>query len=78
MLRRTRATGWYRDGIPVETIAVLLGHSSVQTTRKSYAKPSVEMLRNEISKNDIPLIEELSEKPLWENDDELATLCGLR
>ena len=23
-------------------------------------------------------IEELSEKPLWENEDELAMLCGLR
>lgn len=78
MLRRTRATGWYRDGVPIETIAVLLGHSNIQTTRKSYAKPSAEMLRSEISKKDTPLIEELSEKPLWKNGDELALLCGLR
>ena len=78
MLRRTRATGWYRDGVPIETIAVLLGHSNIQTTRKSYAKPSAEMLRSEMIKSDTPLIEELSEKPLWENDDELAILCGLR
>lgn len=78
MLRRTRATGWYRDGMPIETIAVLLGHSNIQTTRKSYAKPSAEMLKSEISKSDTPLIEELSEKTLWENDDELARLCGLR
>lgn len=78
MLRRTRATGWYRDGVPIETIAVLLGHSNIQTTRKSYAKPSAEMLKSEISKSDTPLIEELSEKTLWENDDELARLCGLR
>ena len=78
MLRRTRATGWYRDGVPIETIAVLLGHSNIQTTRKSYAKPSAEMLKSEISKSDTPLIEELSEKMLWENDDELARLCGLR
>ena len=46
--------------------------------RKSYAKPSAEMLKSEISKSDTPLIEELSEKTLWENDDELARLCGLR
>lgn len=78
MLRRTRATGWYRDGVPIETIAVLLGHSNIQTTRKSYAKPSAEMLKSEISKSDTPLIEELSEKTLCENDDELARLCGLR
>lgn len=78
MLRRTRATGWYRDGVPIETIAVLLGHSNIQTTRKSYAKPSAEMLKSELSKSDTPLIEELSEKTLWENDDELARLCGLR
>lgn len=78
ILRRTRATGWYRDGVPIETIAVLLGHSNIQTTRKSYAKPSAEMLKSEISKSDTPLIEELSEKTLWENDDELARLCGLR
>jgi len=78
MLRRTRATGWYRDGVPIETIAVLLGHSNIQTTRKSYAKPSAEMLKSEISKSDTPLIEELSEKTLWENDDELARPCGLR
>lgn len=78
MLRRTRATGWYRDGVPIETIAVLLGHSNIQTTRKSYAKPSAEMLKSEISKSDTPLIEELLEKTLWENDDELARLCGLR
>lgn len=78
MLRRTRATGWYRDGVPIETIAVLLGHSNIQTTRNSYAKPSAEMLKSEISKSDTPLIEELSEKTLWENDDELARLCGLR
>ena len=31
-LRRTRATGWYRDGVPIETIVVLLGHSNIQTT----------------------------------------------
>lgn len=78
MLRRTRATGWYRDGVPIETIAILLGHSNIQTTRKSYAKPSAEILRSEMAKSDMPLIEDLSERPLWENDDELAILCGLR
>ena len=30
MLRRTRASGWYRDGVPIETIAVILGHSDAK------------------------------------------------
>lgn len=77
MLRRTRATGWYRDGVPIETVAVLLGHSSAQTTRKSYASPSVEMLRREMEKSVSPDAE-ASETPLWTNDEELAHLCGIR
>ena len=32
MLRRIRASGWYRDGVPIETIAVILGHSDAKTT----------------------------------------------
>lgn len=78
MLRRCRASGWYRDGIPIETIAVILGHSDAKTTRKSYASPSVEMLRKQmVSGTDVePKVTE--EKPLWENDTELAKLCGIR
>ncbi len=49
--RRTRATGWYREGVPIETIAMLLGHESVDTTKKHYAKYSVEQLRRESEKN---------------------------
>lgn len=75
MLRRCRATGWYRDGVPIETIAVILGHSDAKTTRKSYASPSVEMLREQM---DSGTNVEADVKPLWENDDELARLCGLR
>lgn len=75
MLRRCRASGWYRDGVPIETIAVILGHSDAKTTRKSYASPSVEMLRGQM---DLGKETEMEEKPLWENDDELAKLCGIR
>lgn len=80
MLRRTRVTGWYRDGVPIETIAVILGHSDTKTTRKSYARPSVEMLRQQMSKGTAP-IPEINGKevePLWKNDEELARLCGIR
>jgi len=77
MLRRTRATGMYRDGVPIETIAVILGHGSTKTTRKSYAIPSVELLREQMLTG-----EELSstpeEKPMWKDDEELAKLCGIR
>ena len=76
MLRRSRASGWYRDGVPIETIAVILGHADSKTTRKSYASPSVEMLREQMSKGveaDILGIE-----PLWKNDEQLARLCGIR
>ncbi len=78
MLRRTRATGWYRDGVPIETIAVILGHSSTQTTRKSYARPSVDMLRQEMEKGVLVDTSMEEEVPLWCNDEELARLCGIR
>ena len=80
MLRRTRVTGWYRDGVSLEVIAVVLGHADIKTTRKSYASPSVEMLRaqldNSRSKNSLPASSE--ERPLWKDDSELARLCGIR
>ena len=81
MLRRTRASGWYRDNVPIETIAVILGHADAKTTRKSYASPSVEMLRNNMkpgteAEPDYSDMEE--EEPLWKNDMELARLCGVR
>ena len=43
MFRRTRATGLYRNGVELEMISVILGHSSTETTR-IYATPSIEML----------------------------------
>ena len=78
MLRRTRVCGWYRDGVPIETIAVILGHADTKTTRKSYAHPSVEMLRKQMepgtdAEPDVP-----EPEPLWKNDSELARLCGIR
>ena len=78
MLRRTRARGWFRDGVPIETIAVILGHSDAKTTRKSYASPSVEMLRKQMSSGTDAEPDTFEEKPLWKNDSELARLCGIR
>ena len=78
LLRRTRASGWYRDGVPIETIAVILGHSDAKTTRKSYASPSVEMLKKQMSLGTEAEPETCEEKPLWKDDAELARLCGIR
>ena len=78
MLRRTRATGWYRDGVPIETIAVVLGHSDIKTTRKSYASPSITMIKSVLDKAGVVSVPETAEQPLWTDDQELAALCGVR
>lgn len=44
MLRRTRATGLYQDGVELELVSRILGHSSTQTTR-IYATPSMKMMQ---------------------------------
>jgi len=72
MFRRTRATGLYRDGVELEMVSRILGHSSTETTKR-YAIPSVEMMRAAMK------MDEEEEQPLWEkNIDEEMELCGLR
>ena len=72
MFRRTRATGLYRDGVELEMVSRILGHSSTETTKR-YAIPSVEMMKNAMKIED-------TEEPLWEqeNIDIDNLLCGLR
>lgn len=48
MFRRTRATDLYQNGVELELVSRILGHSSTETT-KVYAKPSIKMLRIMIS-----------------------------
>ncbi len=76
MLRRTRATGLYRDGVDLSIVSRFLGHAQLETTR-IYATPSVEMMRKAIE--NIPTSSR-SEQPIWNTDaDEvMAKLCGLR
>ena len=75
LLRRTRATGLYQDGVDITAISTLLGHSLLQTTKDHYVHPSIRQLR-EVMDPDDP---ETSEAQLWPDDeDELAKLCGLR
>jgi integrase/recombinase XerD len=35
MLRDTAAVGWLTKGVPLETVSILLGHSSVKTPRNT-------------------------------------------
>ena len=75
MFRRTRACNLYQDGVELELVSRILGHSSTQTTR-IYATPSVEMMRKAMEHNNSAFPDE---KPLWEDDEsELARLCGIR
>ena len=72
MFRRSRATHLYQDGIPLELVSRMLGHSHIDTT-KIYAKPSIEMLRKAIENEN-----ESSIEPEWDNEDEIAMMFGLR
>jgi len=75
MLRRTRATDLYQDGVALELISAILGHAFLETT-KGYAKPSLKQLRESIESVPTPASDE---EPLWiGNEDEMARLCGLR
>ena len=74
MFRRTRSTNLYQDGVELELIARILGHSSTETTR-IYAVPSMEMMRKAMESGALAVNEEQQ----WpDNDDEIARLCGLR
>jgi len=74
MLRRSRASGMYRDGVPIEMVAAILGHSSSETT-KIYAIPSVDQLREAIAKGQPDL---KKEERLWtDKEDDMRAMFGL-
>jgi len=74
MIRRTRATNLYQNGVELELVSEILGHSSTETTR-IYAVPSIEMMRTAMEKDSLST----SETPIWPDDEnEIARLCGLR
>lgn len=74
MLRRTRACGLYQNGVELELVSRILGHTSTQTTR-IYASPSIEMLKAAMENNSF----EISETAEWlDNEEELARICGIR
>ena len=74
MLRRSRASGLYRDGVPIEMIAAILGHSSSETT-KIYAIPSVEQMKEALK---IDQDETDNPEHLWEGkEDQIRKMFGL-
>jgi len=76
MLRRTRATNLYQDGVAIELVSTVLGHARVETTKAHYAKPSVSQLRDALESVPTPAKDE---EPLWVgNEEEMARRCGLR
>lgn len=77
MLRRTHATGLYRDGVAVEVIATVLGHASIQTTKDHYAFPSLEQKQEVVNAGGV--IATTQENQEWPDDEaEIARICGLR
>lgn len=74
MLRRTRACGLYQNGVELELVSRILGHTSTQTTR-IYASPSIEMLKKAMENNSV----DVSETAEWlDDEEELAKICGIR
>lgn len=73
-LRRTRGTMLYRDGVPLEAISIMLGHSNTKTTRDHYSSPSFEQMRAIANKKN----EAIPDEPqLWPDDEEeMAKILG--
>ncbi len=72
--RRTRGTMLYRDGVPLEAIAIKLGHSQTKTTRDHYTSPSQEQMREMAAIRNVPIPEP---EPLWPDDEnELSKILG--
>lgn len=73
MFRRSRASHLYQDNIPIELVARVLGHSSIETTRDYYAKPSLEQMRKIIENEN-----DKNTEPEWEDDDEILKMFDIR
>lgn len=78
MLRRTRASGLYRDGVDISLIAKVLGHSSIETTKDHYAFPSLEQKKAAMEKGSAYELDTQQEQMWPDDEEELATICGLR
>ncbi len=75
LLRRTRATTLYQDGVALELISAMLGHSNIETTRSHYAFPSDEQKKEMMNRATETEPDEVRE---WEgNEDEIKRKFGL-
>ena len=74
MMRRTRACGLYQDGVLMEQVAALLGHSNIETTRTHYAEPSKEQMRESMKKG---MDKEPDKKEWVGNTDKIKRKFGL-
>lgn len=73
-LRRTRGTMLYRDSVPLESISIMLGHSSTKTTRDHYTSPSYEQMRRIANRKNEAIPEELQ---IWpDSEDEMSKILG--
>ena len=67
MLRRSKATELYRNGMSLELVSGVLGHEQLETTRV-YTKASPEMMKSAIEKTSL---KGFDEKPEWLDKEEL-------
>jgi len=80
-IRKSRAMHMYQRGMPLELIALILGHEDPQTTR-IYAKANLDMKRKAMAKVKDnmrnPLCPEGDATAVWlDNEEMIRLLCGL-
>ena len=65
-------SGLYQNGVELELVSRILGHTSTQTTR-IYASPSIEMLKKAMENNSV----DVSETAEWlDDEEELASVLA--
>jgi len=78
MLRRSKATTLYQNGMPLPLVSSFLGHSLLETTQ-IYAKPSLKMMSNALQGVNPGDYDYKAEEPNWlGKEDLLARKCGIR
>ena len=76
MFRRSKATSLYQNGMVLEQVSSLLGHSQLETTR-IYAKASIAQIRENMEKATPQ--KDIEAEPLWQGKTkDLNKLYGLR
>lgn len=74
-IRRSRATSLYRNGVPLEQVSALLGHSQIETTRSYYASPSPEQMKAAVEKGSSKVP---GQQPEWlGREDDIKRKFGL-